>query len=65
MAIKSQQRNKQLQGWNSPKAIHPGAILRDMLEEYNRTLCTEFEFLDDLNEGTKIYNYGNNRNFRL
>ena len=37
MAIKSQQRNKQLQGWNSPKAIHPGAILRDMLEEYNIT----------------------------
>lgn len=33
--------------------------LKDMLEEYNRTLCTEFEFLDDLNEGTKIYNFVN------
>jgi len=53
MAIKSQQRNKQLQGWNSPKAIHPGAILRDMLEEYN---ITQKELADRTGISYKIIN---------
>lgn len=37
MVNKTQKNKEEVKGWEPPRAIHPGAILRDMLEENDIT----------------------------